>query len=240
MRIRVKLYILLFLSVAVALCARAQGRPYLCEIGVQGGCGYYVGEAAPHIFMNPREAYGIQLRYKFTKRWALSAHAYGQRIAGHKYLFEPNRNPTKLDEMWSNRIWSGDIVAEFNFFRYDAANKYDKRIKPYTPYIFAGLGGSMYYKNENKKDFTLAGFIPVGVGFKWKFAPRWGLNIAWQHNIYFSDDIEAQTDELHSLNNRFHMNGSNWLNCDVTGVLTVGIIFEFAKSKAPCRICNDD
>ena len=63
----------------------AQEQPYLCELGLQGGCGYYVGDAAAHIFMHPREAYGVHFRYKFTKRWAIQAKVSGQRIMGYDY-----------------------------------------------------------------------------------------------------------------------------------------------------------
>ena len=255
MRVRVGLILCILALVSGVPRAGAQGMPYLCEIGLQGGCGYYVGDGSPHIFMNPREAYGIHFRYKFTKRWALQAKVSGQRITGNVWSFAPGTAPVRTDKMWENQIISGDIVAEFNFFRYDAANKYDKRIKPYSPYIFIGIGGSMYngegrpmiYDKETGKWFPEAWrkkpstgmYIPLGIGFKWKFHDRCGLNIAWQHNIYIPDDLEAQTSTEHSLNNRFHMNGMNIMNCDVTGMLTVALVIEFAKAKAPCRICNE-
>ena len=219
------------LFAAFGTVAYAQ-QPYLCEIGLQGGCGYYVGEAAPHIFMNPREAYGIHFRYKFTKRWAIQAKVSGQRIVGSKYTIKGE----KLDTKWSNRLYNADVMAEFNFFRFGEANEYDKRIKPFTPYIFAGIGVGVYndMTEDGTKKMTAAGYLPVGVGFKWKFYDCVGLNIAWQHNIYFSDDLEAQN----TLNDTHHLNGSNWMNCDLTGMFTVGLVFEFARAKAPCRICN--
>ena len=40
------------------------------------------------------------------------------------------------------------------------------------------------------------------------------------------------------LNDRFHMNGWNWMNCDLTGMMTIGIVFEFAHAPKACRICN--
>ena len=210
----------------------AQGQPYLCEIGLQGGCGYYVGDAAPHIFMHPREAYGVHFRYKFTKRWALQAKFSGQRITGNQYTIRGE----KLSTQWSNRLYNVDLMGEFNFFRFGEGNKYDKRIKPYTPYIFLGIGVGMYHDMtaDGTKKITAAGYIPLGIGFKWKFAEFVGLNIAWQHNIYFSDDLEAQN----TLNDKHHLNGWNWMNCDLTGMITAGIVFEFAKAPKPCRICN--
>ncbi len=216
----------------MGLSAYAQGQPYLCEIGLQGGCGYYVGDAAQHIFMHPREAYGVHFRYKFTKRWAIQAKVSGQRITGYDYTMDGR----KLDTRWQNQLINVDVMAEFNFFRFGEANRYDKRIKPYTPYIFLGIGAGVYGANgENKPIFNHAmAYIPLGVGFKWKFHDCVGLNIAWQHNIYMADNLESRE----SLDNKYQMNGWNWMNCDLTGMLTAGIVFEFGRAKAPCRICN--
>ena len=204
------------------LQARAQELPYLCEIGLQAGVGYYVGDAAPHIFMNPREAYGIHFRYKFTKRWAIQAKVSGQRITGYDYSMDGVKQTTK----WENRLYSADVMAEFNFFRFSSSNEYDKRIKPYTPYIFLGLGVSYYG--------SVAPYVPLGIGFKWKFSDRCGLNVAWQHNIYMADNLEQRKE----LDNTYQLNGWNWMNCDLTGMFTVALVVEFARAPKPCRICN--
>ena len=224
-------YILIIICGALCSVMHAQtnGQPFLCEFGLQGGCGYYVGDATPHIFMNPREAYGAHFRYKFTKRWALQAKFSGQRIVGDKYTM----NSEKLNEKWSNRLYNVDLMAEFNFLPFGARNENNSRIKPYTPYLFVGLGAGVY-NGVNEGTMSVSGYVPVGIGFKWKFHERVGMNIAWQHNIYFSDDLEGQS----SLNDTHHLNGSNWMNCDVTGMFTAGIVFEFARAKKPCAICN--
>lgn len=216
----------------VSMCAQTNGQPMLCELGVQAGCGYYVGDAAPHIFMNPREAYGIHFRYKFTKRWAIQAKFSGQRITGNQYTMQGE----KLDDKWSNRLYNVDVMGEFNFLRFGDGSTSDRHIRPYTPYIFIGIGVGLYNDIEvnGKRKMTASGYVPLGIGFKWKFSEYVGLNIAWQHNIYFSDDIEGQL----TLNNKHHLNGWNWMNSDVTGMFTAGIVFEFARAKKPCRICN--
>ena len=221
-RTRMKKYWTIFLLSLFSLAGFAEMRPYLCELGLQGGCGYYVGDAAPHIFMNPREAYGVHFRYKFTQRWAIQAKFTGQRITGNEYTMEG----IKQDGMWVTQMYNTDIMAEFNFFRFGAANKYDKRIRPYTPYIFLGIGVSYYT--------SVAAYVPLGIGFKWKFHDWCGLNIAWQHNIYMADNLECREE----LDNKYQLNGWNWMNCDLTGMLTVGIVFEFGQAAKPCRICN--
>lgn len=233
----VRLVIVCMLCVVCStLHAQTQGQPYLCEFGIQGGCGYYVGDAAPHIFTNVREAYGVHFRYKFTKRWALQVKASSQRITGNEYEFKTGVGPVKLDSKWQNQLINIDVMAEFNFFRFGSANKYDKRIRPYTPYIFLGIGAGIHgaegYTNANYN--KVAAYMPFGIGFKWKFHERVGLNIAWQHNVYFSDKLENRD----NLADRYEMNGANVMNCDLTGMLTLGMVFEFAQAKKACRICN--
>ena len=124
-------------------------------------------------------------------------------------------------------------IQDINFLPFGEANENNRRIKPYTPYIFVGLGAGVY-NGVKEGTMSASGYVPVGIGFKWKFHERVGLNIAWQHNLYFSDDLEGQS----SLSDRHQLNGSNWMNCDVTGMLTAGIVFEFARAKKACKICN--
>jgi len=224
----------LLLALMMPLCVQAQtnGQPFLCEFGVQAGCGYYVGDGAEHIFTNPREAYGLQFRYKFTKRWALQVKASSQRITGWNYDVHMRRMDTK----WQNQLINIDVMAEFNFLRFGSGNPYDKRNKPYTPYIFLGIGTGVYGANgyQDANYNRAMAYFPFGIGFKWKFSERAGLNIAWQHNVYFADNLENSA----YLDDRFELNGSNIMNCDLTGMITAGIVVEFARAKKPCRICN--
>jgi hypothetical protein len=229
--------VLLMMSTSVVR-AQSTDPVYLCELGVFGGCGYYVGDATPHIFMNVREVYGLQFRYKFTKRWAVQAKAELQRITGNEYRFPTGQPPIMLDSRWENNMINIDVMGEFNFFRFGSENPHDKRIKPYTPYIFLGIGVGIYgAEGYTNAQFNKAmAYFPFGIGFKWKFHPRWGLNVAWQHNVYFADNLENRP----NLDNRYDLNGANIMNCDLTGQLTLGIVFEFGLAKKPCRICNSD
>lgn len=219
----IRLLLALFLCV-YAQMSRADQRVYLCELGLQAGCGYYVGDATPHIFNHPREAYGAHFRYKFTPRWALQVKGLSHRIIGNTYTDKGQ----KLNEKWETPMINLDIMAEFNFFRF-GMKTYDTRIKPITPYIFIGAGAAIYGKQFN----SIAFYIPMGVGLKWKFSNRVGLNIAWQHNIYIADNLEG----MRNLDNTYNLNGSNILNNDLTSQLTLGIVFEFAKEKKSCRMC---
>ena len=218
------LMVLLFMGAGIA---RADNRPYLCELGMQGGLGYYAGDATQHIFNNVRETYGGHFRYKFDPRWSLQVKGLHHRITGP--IPEVYRSK-QTGDMWVTRMINMDVMAEFNFFRLGMST-YDTKIKPYSPYIFLGVGMALY----GDKYRSVAAYIPLGIGFKWLFAPRWSLNLAWQHNIYIADNLEQRD----YYDNTYNLNGSNIMNCDITGQLTVGITFSFAKTKKVCRHCED-
>jgi hypothetical protein len=94
-------------------------------------------------------------------------------------------------------------------------------------------------------------YIPVGIGVKWKFAPRWQLQACWQHQIYLSDNVEGYMREYDNaeaiadygnsiLSNSHDLNGSNLFNNDLVSTLTVGVVFEFGRREKKCYFCDED
>lgn len=245
------------------MMVRASITEYTCEIGVQVGCGYYVGDANKMIFSHTREVLGAQFRYNFDMRWAMQIKAQRQRIA---FPYTPSAteeqpNPARVN--YVNPAWHVDVVAEFNFFRF-GLDPYDSRIKPITPYINLGVGISARNKmatrvtatsnqfpafeflNMNKPAF----YIPIGVGVKWKFAERWQLQACWQHQVYLSDNVEGymvgyDTSESIGdygpsiLNDSHELNGFNLFNNDLTSTLTIGITFMFGERNKMCYFCDE-
>lgn len=226
------LYIFVTLMIGLLSTTKsyADDRPYLCEFGLQGGVGYYVGDAVQHIFMYPQYAAGAQFRYKFDQRWALQVKGQWQQI---KYPAPDEQGTPIKDELLTNQIANIDVCGEFNFFRF-GAKQYDSRVKPLTPYIFLGVGVGIYngYKSA-------AAYFPFGFGLKWKFSSWCGLNLAWQHQLYFADNLENREEyDNYPKKDDYNMNGSNILKNDLTGTLTLGIVFEFGKERATCRRCQ--
>ena len=248
---------------------RAAIPEYMCEVGVQLGCGYYVGDASKMIFNNTREVYGGHFRYNFDKRWAMQVKAQRQRIA---FAYAPpatDKVPNPMMQRFQNPMWHMDASAEFNFFQF-GLHDYNLNIKPFTPYISLGVGITMcnkvatpystnswsypavqLKKDESEPGITMGGFyIPVGIGLKWKFMPRWQLQACWQHQIYFADNIEGYLSGYDKegvinnnrpgiLNNSHDLNGMNIFNNDLTSTLTIGIVFEFGRNERPCYFCED-
>lgn len=234
---------LLMLPVAVL------AEEYQCEIGLQLGGGYCVGNdlGNEHVFkdaiLNAAEAYGCQFRYKFDQRWAIQAKVQRQRIS-----FE------YAETSYYNPALHIDVVAEFNFFRFGIST-YDRRVKRFTPFVFIGVGASAFTKDpsyrghENypflngqqpllmqAKEMDFGCYIPLGFGLKWKFHERWQLQAAWQHQVYIvrGDGLEG----IAELNNPNELNGANILNNDYVSTLTIGIVYEFGRKKRVCHFCE--
>jgi len=233
-----KALLVMFAVLCTALSARAEQLPYMMDFGVQAGVGYYIGDAEPHPFACPRYAYGAQLRYKFDQRWAIQLKGQYQQIAlRNDYSADPDVS------LAMNDMVNLDVVGEFNFLRYGQKSQ-DSRVKPITPYIFLGLGMALYNRDD-KPYRNFAVYFPFGIGMKWRFATRWQLLLSYQHNLYFADDLENVTfidpltqEKTTPYSNTYNMNGSNILNNDLTGQLTLGIAFEFAKQKGSCKTCS--
>lgn len=195
-----------------------QSKVYHCEFGAQGGLGYYVGDATKHIFNDIRWAAGLQFRYKFDRRWSISLKAQTQQLA-YRDIF---------DAVEQKQMLGLDVLGEFNFFRF-GFEQYDMRIKPITPYMFLGLGVGLY------NDLHSVGmYFPFGFGLKWRLASGWGLNIAWQQQLWFADGLEGHE----RWNDPYGLNGINFLNGDYTSTITAGIVVEFIEKKRACRTCD--
>lgn len=227
---------------ALTLYAQAPAKEYQMDVTLLGGTSHYSGDAAKHQFTNVNFAAGLNVRYKFDRRWALSLKGEFKRITVSPYVQYKEPELLRIE----NQMVDIDVTAEYNFMRY-AYDSPNPRYKPFTPYIFLGVGVGLYDKTAyNPYKFGGAAFyIPFGVGFRWKFAPRWGLQVAWQHNLYIADDLEPMAGgwevepESFPYDNPGGINGSNIFNMDRTGSFTFGIVFEFAPQTHACRTCKD-
>ena len=254
---------LIWWGLACPAILRASVTEYMCEVGAQVGCGYYVGDASKMIFSNPREVLGGQFRYNFDSRWAMQIKAQRQRIA---FAYTPSATedvPRPAKVRFVTPAWHVDATAEFNFFRF-GLHPFDSRIKPITPFISVGIGisarnkvatraqsGTVTYPSFKFLNMNSPAFyVPIGIGVKWKFAERWQLQACWQHQIYLSDNLEGYLPKCDNekaikdygpslLNNPNDLNGSNLFNNDLVSTLTVGVVFEFGKRTKMCYFCDE-
>lgn len=234
--------------------ARKGKKEYSFDAGLQLGAGYYIGDANSIPFMQPRYVIGAQVRYKMSNQRLALQFKMQRSCVAYDYSVQESAEQPLQSTIYQNPMWSADFVCEFNFFKFGSPS-YDYRVKTITPYIFLGVGGSVSNKAAtlmaeelipmiDVKKMNVSVYVPVGIGLKWKFDDRWQLQVAWQHQIYFSDNVEGylpgidftQDDKLTELtqgvlNNSHDLNGFNILNNDLTSTLTIGISYEFGDQR---------
>jgi hypothetical protein len=184
------------------------------EIGVFGGCSFYLGDLNPHGFFNQftRLGYGIIYRYNINNRFAARANLlFGTLYADDSKsssAFQRERNlnfQSPVDEI------SGQM--EFNFQEYEIGNdKYS-----FSPYIFGGIGifkfnpqgkigdqwvdlqplrteGQGTQGNPNPPYHLIQPCIPFGIGIKTSFSQTLCLSIEWGMRKTFTgylDDVNG-------------------------------------------------
>lgn len=219
--------VLFFVCMFSVLGTYAQ-KHYFFEIGPLGGLSYYMGDAHTTILQHNGPAYGGVFRYKFNPRWVIAAKA---QYSG--FGFETSEMAaTNVTTSAKREIIETDVTAEFNFFHLER-NTYHRHAKVYSPYLFLGIGAGVYDKGNTKRS-GVAPYLPVGFGFKWNMTERLNLNIAWQHQLYLKDNLEG----VSSLDNTKGLNGSNFLNNDLTSSIALSLTINFGREKRICRSCS--
>ncbi|MBP6386345.1 MAG: outer membrane beta-barrel protein [Pseudarcicella sp.] len=88
-------------------------------------------------------------------------------------------------------------VMEYNFLDF----KFDKHHTDWTPYLFGGLGFMNFSTNQVKSSnySTFQMIIPYGLGVKYKFSHKWGLDFELGARKTFTDYLDNVGGEDFSL-----------------------------------------
>lgn len=220
-------YSLIAVVVMVSMISVRAQELYTTEAGVYGGASYFSGDAGKKTLSGMQADYGLTLRYVFNQRIALHADLHQLSAAGTYGSHYPAVYPGQVKV--NNPASALDMTVAFNFFDYGYLDHvmYSSNI---TPYLFAGVGG-IYFRNGNtgeKFGFT----IPFGIGMKMKLSPRMHLNLQWTHRLLTSrDNLEGNRE----MNDPLYLNGSNRLNNDQAGSLSIGISIGLSRRNCDCH-----
>jgi len=122
----------------------------------------------------------------------------------------------------------GSIAAtfEYNFWPYGTGRDY-RGAKRLTPFISGGLG-MVYAKCGDENSFALE--MPLGVGVKYKAAPRLNIGLEWAIHFTQSDKIDGQDDPLGITSSGI------FKNTDCYTALQLTLTYSF---MAKCRTCHN-
>ncbi|WP_455076735.1 type IX secretion system protein PorG [Prevotella koreensis] len=216
-----------FMFSSLALLAQ-EDEEYRMEIGAGVGVTGYLGDfnssltsnlqpsatAVMRKTFNPYMGLKAQVGYGKMKGKAADANTYYPQLDGSKYEFD-------------NTLVNVDLSYEYNFWPYGTGREY-RGAKPLTPFIAIGLGGT-FVKGKEKNVFTAN--IPIGVGVKYKVAPRVNLGIEWAMHFSLSDELDGIKDPYTIISN------GAFKNTDCYHTLQVTLTYSFMPK---CRTCHND
>ena len=212
----------LFVSHAVA-----QTEPeYRLEVGGGIGMVSYEGDFNSNIFKNPQPMLSLLAKYRFNPRMALAMNiSYGKLKGSAKDV------SSYVPDKWANydftrKIGDVGLRLEWNFWPFGTGMEY-RGAQRLTPYIFLGLGTTVY--KTDKAQLTMN--MPIGIGVKYKAADR--VNMALEWAMHFSN-----SDRLDGVSDPYGIKSSGlFKNTDCYSQLRLSVTYDL---WAKCKICHND
>ena len=228
MQLRTRLLTLLVCA-ATALTATAQtDDQYRMEIGVGAGMVAYEGDYNGSITSGMQPAATVMLRRIFNPYMGLRlAATYGKLKGSDRGLktYIPDTDGDTSYE-FNNTLADLSLTYEYNFWPYGTGHDY-RGAKRLTPFIFAGLGAT-YVTGGGNNVFTAN--LPLGLGVKYKLAPRLNLGVEWAMHFSLSDKLDGTVDP-------YGIKSSGlFKNTDCYSALQVSLTYSL---MAKCRTCHN-
>ena len=228
MQLRTRLLTLLVCA-ATALTATAQtDDQYRMEIGVGAGMVAYEGDYNGSITSGMQPAATVMLRRIFNPYMGLRLAATYGKLKGSDRGLKTYIPGTAGDTPYelNNTLADLSLTYEYNFWPYGTGHDY-RGAKRLTPFIFAGLGAT-YVTGGGNNVFTAN--LPLGLGVKYKLAPRLNLGVEWAMHFSLSDKLDGTVDP-------YGIKSSGlFKNTDCYSALQVSLTYSF---MAKCRTCHN-
>ncbi len=199
---------------------------YTTELGVNAGTSYFSGDVKKPLIAEMQEDIGLTFRYVFNQRIALHADYHQTRVVGAYTSLYPEVYPGSMTI--DQPIGMLDLTMAFNFFDYGYLEHvmYSTNI---TPYLYGGVGALFLPQATSN---TVSATLPFGMGVKIRLNSRLHLNAQWTHRVLLgSDRIEGRNE----MENPINLNGTNWLNNDRSGSLSIGISVGLTQRDCKCQ-----
>ncbi len=208
----------------------AEELEYRYEIGgMTGGC-FYLGDANyTALFKNLNLMGGVLWRYNLNPRMAVKANLAVAGISGDTYDGE-NKFPGGNTE-FSRTLYDLGAQFEYNFFAYGEGIGY-KRTHRLAPYIFGGLGFTFA---PEPKDNVFTANIPVGVGVKYKFAPRLNVGCEMSFRFTLSDKLDVTDANLPQLDDPYGIKSDGLKNKDSYAFFAIFLTYDLSPKYRRCN-----
>lgn len=218
----------LLLSIASVPANAQTDYEYRMEIGGGVGLMAYEGDFNGSILHNMQPSASLMLRRVINPYMDLRlAASYGKLKGSSKDVktYLPQYQDTQYD--FSTTLIDVSATYEYNFWPYGTGNDY-RGAQRLTPFIFAGIG-TTYASTPTGNVFTAN--LPLGLGVKYKVAPRLNLGIEWAIHFSLNDKLDGIADPYGI------QSTGMFKNTDCFSALQLTLTYSFMPK---CRTCHND
>lgn len=224
-----RLSLLLLTAMLQITAAKAQDEPeYRAEVGAGAGMQAYQGDYGGSISKMMQPCFGAVGKYKFNPRMAVALTIYHGKVKGElKNISTWYPHSEEIAPEFSTTLTDVNVMFEYNFFPYGTGREY-RGAKPLTPFIMLGPGMVMA-KTPGKS--VVAGSLAIGLGAKYKVAPRLNITLDWAMHFTLSDKLDGLQDP-------YDIKSSGiFKNTDCYAALRASITYDL---WAKCRTCHKE
>lgn len=218
----------LLLSIASVPANAQTDYEYRMEIGGGVGLMAYEGDFNGSILHNMQPSASLMLRRVMNPYMDLRlAASYGKLKGSSKDVktYLPQYQDTQYD--FSTTLVDLSATYEYNFWPYGTGNDY-RGAQRLTPFVFAGIG-TTYASTPTGNVFTAN--LPLGLGIKYKVAPRLNLGIEWAMHFSLNDKLDGIADPYGI------QSTGMFKNTDCFSALQLTLTYSFMPK---CRTCHND
>ncbi len=226
----ITLFLLLIPAMATAQYADEE---YRMELGARLGGIAYMGDANyQNPLKNMRVSAGVVGRYIFNPYMAIKCDLGMGKISGDTRTID-NTFPQGQEVEFERTIYDFGLQFEYNFWPYGNGMSYNMS-RRLTPYILGGMG--LTIAPEPAENVTAAHFS-IGLGVKYKFAPRWNVGIEWALRFTTTDQLDVTSTEGLQLDDPYQINSGMLKNKDSYSMLGLTVTYDLWPR---CNNCNKD
>ena len=218
----------LLLSIASVPANAQTDYEYRMEIGGGVGLMAYEGDFNGSIMHNMQPSASLMLRRVINPYMDLRlAASYGKLKGSSKDVktYLPQYQDTQYD--FATTLVDVSATYEYNFWPYGTGNDY-RGAQRLTPFVFAGIG-TTYASTPTGNVFTAN--LPLGLGIKYKVAPRLNLGIEWAIHFSLNDKLDGIADPYGI------QSTGMFKNTDCFSALQLTLTYSFMPK---CRTCHND
>lgn len=212
---------------------------YQMEMGLGIGPDFYMGDANKTPFRHMSAMGGVIVRKIFNPRMVLKGDlAIGHLYGNTKGYYIPEDAGSQTPEggvpvsfKFKRNVVDLGAQFEFNFWGYSMGEAY-KGNSRITPYAVAGAGLTLVTGGGGGTKVALN--CPVGVGVKYKVAPRVNLGLEWTFRFTTCDALDTAK-EWKQLSHPYAIKASGLKNKDAYSFLMFYITYDMLPK---CKACH--